>query len=57
MRYLVKIYIGTHFANDKGTNVSVRVTAENEEQAVERALSILLVGGMDYELYEVWEIE
>lgn len=57
MRYLVKIYIGTHFANDKGTNVSVMVTAENEEQAVERALSILLVGGMDSEVYEVWKIE
>ena len=57
MRYQVKIYIGTHFSDDEGTNVSVKITAENEEQAKERAVSLLSIDGMDAEVYETWEIK
>lgn len=57
MRYLVKIYVGTNFPNDEGTNVSVKITADSEEQARERALSLLSIDGMDAEAYETWEIE
>lgn len=57
MRYLAKIYIGTHFPNDEGTNVSIKITADSEEQARERALSLLAIDGMDAEVYEIWEIK
>ena len=57
MRYQVKIYIGTHFPDDEGTNVSVKITAENEERARERAVSLLSIDGMDAEVYETWEIK
>ena len=57
MRYQVKIYVGTHFPDDEGTNVSVKITADSEEQARERALSLLSIDGMDAEAYETWEIE
>lgn len=57
MRYQVKIYVGTHFPDDEGTNVSVKITAENEEQARERAVSLLAIDGMDAEVYETWEIK
>ena len=57
MKYQVKIYVGTHFPDDEGTNVSVKITAENEEQARERAVSLLAIDGMDAEVYETWEIK
>ncbi len=56
MRYLVKIYVGTHFQDDDGTNVSVKITADTEEQARERAISLLYVEGMDAEVYETYKI-
>ncbi|MCI9141818.1 MAG: hypothetical protein HFH87_04240 [Lachnospiraceae bacterium] len=55
MRYLVKIYVGTHFPDDDGTNVSVKITADTDEQARERAVSLLAIDGMDAEVYETWE--
>ena len=55
MRYLVKIYVGTHFQDDDGTNVSVKITADTDEQARERAVSLLAIDGMDAEVYETWE--
>lgn len=57
MRYLVKIYVGTHFPNDDGTNISVKISADSEEQAWKRAMSLLSIDGMDAEAYETWEID
>lgn len=57
MRYLVRIYVGTHFPNDDGTNISVKISADSEEQARERAMSLLSIDGMDAEAYETWKID
>lgn len=57
MRYLVKIYVGTHFLNDDGANISVKISADSEEKARERAMSLLSVDGMDAEVYETWHID
>lgn len=56
MRYLVKIYVGTNFRDDEGTNVSFKITADSEEQASERALSLLNLDRMDTLVYETDKI-